>query len=111
MGSVREILDVPGFSDSSVPSSFLLTRQAQALEDSPRGATNGGTSASDPADDPLAMGDLRLMQEPGPPIRQGHVVYCAYHLYNAARGGLRGGGARGCRWVCSGARTGSVPTR
>jgi hypothetical protein len=106
MGSLEKILDVPGFSASSVPSSLLLTRQAQAREDSPWGSANGEESASDPPDDPLTMGDLRLMQEPVRSILQGHVVYCAYHLYNAAEEdfeaaaqGMQLGLLRGKEWV------------
>jgi hypothetical protein len=106
MGSLERILDAPGFSGSSIPSSFLLTRQAQAREDSPWGGTNGEEPDPDSPDDPLSMGDLRLMQEPVRVIRQGHVVYCAYHLYNAAEEdfaaaaqGMQLGLLRGEEWV------------
>jgi hypothetical protein len=52
------------------------------------------------------MGNVRLMPEPVRVIRQGHVVYCAYHLYNAAaedfeaaEKGMQLGLLRGQDWV------------
>jgi len=103
MGSVARLLDVPGFSGASVPSSFLLTRQAAEVQELSGSAEEEGAS---PRDDPLTMGDLRLMQEPVRVIRQGHVVYCAYHLYNAAeedfeaaKQGMQLGLLHGREWV------------
>lgn len=106
MGSLERALDAPGFSESSIPSSLLLTRQAQAREDSPWGRAKGEEPDPDSPDDPLAMGDLKLMQEPARVIRQGEIVYCAYHLYNAAEEdftaaaqGMQLGLLRGGEWV------------
>jgi hypothetical protein len=79
MGSHERRLNVPGFAGSSVPSSLLLTRQA-----GPRGGRRDGDSDQGPLGDPLEMGDVKLMPEPVRAIRQGNVVYCAFHLYNAA---------------------------
>jgi hypothetical protein len=82
MGSHEQMLEAPSFGGSSVPSSLLLTRQAQPRDALPRETKDNEDSA--PFGDPLAMGDLKLTPEPIRVIRQGHVVYYAYHLYNAA---------------------------
>jgi hypothetical protein len=102
MGSHEQMIDVPSFAGSSVPSSLLLTRQAGPLDDPPPDVKNGDSVFADP----LAMGSLRLMPEPVRVIRQGHVVYCAYHLYNAvaedfeaAEKGMQLGLLRGQDWV------------
>lgn len=108
MGSHEQRLEVPGFAGASVPSSLLLTRQAEPRDDPPREATDG---------DPLAMGDLRLTPEPDRTIRQGNVVYCAFHLYNAAAEdfeaagkGMQLGLLRGHDWVGPGeVRAGGQP--
>jgi len=106
MGSHEQTLDVPGFAGSSVPSSLLLTRQAESRDDPPPETRDGEESVAAPFGDPLAMGDLRLTPEPVRTIRQGHVVYCAYHLYNAAaedfaavENGMQLGLLRGQDWV------------
>jgi VWFA-related protein len=83
MGSQEQTLEVPSFAGSSVASSLLLTRQVGPRDDPPREVKDDEESASAPLGDPLAMGGLRLTPEPVRVIRQGHVVYCAYHLYNA----------------------------
>lgn len=103
MGSYEQMLDVPSFAGSSVPSTLLLTRQA-----GPSGAPTEDTGDAPPAAfaDPLLMGDVRLLPEPTRVIRQGHVVYCAFGLYNAgeadfleAEKGLQLGLMRGQDWV------------
>ena len=108
MGSHEQMLDVPSFAGFSVPSSLLLTRQAGPRDDPPRDVTNGEKTALAPFGDPLAMGNVRLMPEPVRVIRQGHIVYCAYHLYNAAaedfaaaEKGMQLGLLRGQDWVGS----------
>ena len=104
MGSHEQMIDVPSFAGDSVPSSFLLTRQA-GLQDEPP-PTNGEESVAPALADPLLMGDVRLTPEPARVIQQGHVVYCAYHLYNAgaedfeaAKSGMQLGLLRGKDWV------------
>ena len=106
IGSYEQMLDVPSFAGSSVPSSLLLTRQAGPRDDPQRDVNNGEAAAPTPFADPLAMGNVRLMPEPVRVIRQGHVVYCAYHLYNAAaedfaaaEKGMQLGLLRGQDWV------------
>jgi len=84
MGSYEGRLEVPGFAGSSVPSSLLLTRQVESRTDLLQEVRHGKGEEPAPADDPLAIGDLRLTPEPDRQIRQGHVLYCAYSLYNAA---------------------------
>jgi hypothetical protein len=105
MGSYEERIEVPSFAGSSVPSSLLLTRQAAPRDDARSTGANGG-SDEPPPPDPLALGDLRLTAEPVRTIRQGNVVYCAFHLYNAdptdfeaARAGMQLGLLRGEEWV------------
>jgi hypothetical protein len=117
MGSHEHTLDVPSFAGPSVPSSLLLTRQAEPRDDHPGKAEDANGSASAPLGDPLAMGDLRLTPEPVRLIRQGHVVYCAYQLYNAAaedfeaaEKGMQMGLLRGEEWVGPGeVRAGGQP--
>jgi VWFA-related protein len=112
MGSHEERLDVPSFAGSSVPSSLLLTRQAEAHVESSR---KDGEASADV--DPLAVGELRLTPQPNRVVRQGHVVYCAYSLYNAtardfeaADDGMRLGLLRGQEWVGPGeVRAGGQP--
>jgi VWFA-related protein len=106
LGSYEEALDVPSFAGSSVPSSLLLTRQAGPRDDPSGEARDEADAASGPLGDPLAMGDVRLTPEPVRVIRQGHVVYCAFHLYNAAaedfeaaEAGMQLGLLRGQDWV------------
>jgi VWFA-related protein len=104
MGSHEEMIDVPSFAGDSVPSSLLVTRQA-GLQDEPV-STNGEEPVPAPFADPLLMGDVRLTPEPVRVIQQGNVVYCAYHLYNAAaedfeaaKSGMQLGLLRGEDWV------------
>jgi hypothetical protein len=112
LGSHEERLDVPSFAGSSVASSLLLTRQAEPHVESSR---KDGEKSTDV--DPLAVGDLRLTPEPDRVVRQGHVVYCAYSLYNAtardfeaAAEGMRLGLLRGKEWVGPGeVRAGGQP--
>ncbi len=116
MGSHEQGLEVPSFAGSSVPSSLLLTRQAEPRGDPPRAVEDGERSTAAPGD-PLAMGGLRLTPEPVRVIRQGHVVYCAYQLYNAAaedfeaaEKGMQLGLLRGEDWVGPGeVRAGGQP--
>jgi VWFA-related protein len=84
MGSHEQMIEAPSFAGSSVPSSLLLTRHAKPRDDPAREVKNDEDSASAAFGDPLALGDLRLTPEPVRVIHQGQVVYCAYHLYNAA---------------------------
>jgi VWFA-related protein len=117
MGSHEQLVEVPSFAGSSVPSSLLLTRQAGPRNDGSGDAKDGEESAAAPFGDPLAMGDLRLMPEPAQAVRQGHVVYCAFHLYNAgaddfeaAERGMQLGLLRGQDWVGPGeVRAGGQP--
>ncbi len=106
MGSREQNVEVPSLAGSSVPSSLLLTRQAGPRDDPPREGEDGDESVDGPFGDPLTMGDLRLTLEPVQTIRQGHVVYCAFHLYNAAtedfeaaEEGMQLGLLRGEDWV------------
>jgi VWFA-related protein len=104
MGTFEQTFEVPNLTGSSVPSSFLLTRQAQpSASPSPE---SGGEEP--PPNDLLGAGDLRLTPEPARLVRPGHVVYCVYHLYNATEGdflaadrGMQMGLLRDGEWMAS----------
>jgi hypothetical protein len=105
MGTFASSVDAPDLSGSSVPSSLLLTRQAEPRAPSaPEGEASPGEGRPG---DLLVVGDLSLAPEPVRVVRQGNVVYCTYQLYNAtdedleaaAEQGMRMGLLRGRDWV------------
>ncbi|MCG6927916.1 MAG: VWA domain-containing protein [Acidobacteria bacterium] len=105
MGTFESSVEAPDLSGSSVPSSLLLTRQATPHDPSSKEDAEPGAGTR--PGDLLVVGDLRLSPEPVRTVRPGHVVYCAYHLYNATdedfavaeEQGMQMGLLRGQEWV------------
>jgi len=108
MGTFESSVEAPDLSGSSVPSSLLLTRQAERRARSDQ--EDEDAPDEDRPNDLLAVGDLVLSPEPVRAVRPGHVVYCAYHLYNATdedfavaeEQGMQMGLLRGEEWVTAG---------
>jgi VWFA-related protein len=107
MGILEEAFEAPRLTGQSVPSSLLLTRQAERRDGSPVESSRDHASPDDVASgDPLEVGELRLTPEPAAAVRPGDVVYCTYHLYNAtpedftvAEQGMQMGLLRGGEWI------------
>jgi len=75
LGTFQQILDVPDFSRSSIPSSLLLTRDIQSLEaELPQGG-EAGTGI-------LVQGDTQFLPQPANRFKPGDKVYLLYDLYN-----------------------------
>jgi hypothetical protein len=105
MGTFQSSIEAPDLTGPSTPSSLLLTRQGTPRGRPPERDEESPEEA--PPDDLLAAGDVRLSPEPVSIARQGDVVYCAYHLYNATpedfavaeEQGMQMGLLRGEEWV------------